>query len=89
MRKAGKKRIEQALAELREWQSSMSQRVAALPADAQRLIREWETDLESRITEGDIGPCTQALAKSIGRVVRDFETGFYLGVSPDGTFTCA
>ncbi|TXH15389.1 MAG: hypothetical protein E6R03_07220 [Hyphomicrobiaceae bacterium] len=86
MRRAGKKRIAQALLDYRIWRLKVDARLESIPPEGAKVAREWADDVYERIKAGDLGFCTSALSRSVVRVIEDFESGFYVGVTDNGGF---
>jgi hypothetical protein len=89
MRKAGKKRIAQAIKEYQAWRAKVDARLEGIDPQGAAIAREWADDVLARIQEGELplpGSCLSALSRSVVRVIEDFESGFYKGVTSTGGF---
>ena len=90
MRRAGKKRIAAAREEYVAWRGMVDARASKLKVDgASRDAAEWADEVRRRIDAGDLGPCTQALARSVVRLIESCESGFYTRRTPTGGYECA
>lgn len=89
MRKAGKKRIAAATRQYEKWRAGVDSRLLAIHPDAMPILSGWADDVRGRIENGDLGVCTEALIRSVIRVIEDFEVGRYVGVTGDSGFQCA
>lgn len=88
MRKAGKKRIEAALADFEAWAARIDTRISQIvvPGAADRIRIELDS-IRDRIKGGDLTWSTQAHIRSMLRWVEGCEDGFYKSATIDGTWT--
>lgn len=91
-RKAGKKRIAQALKDYEQWREKIGERASKIPEDGQAVVNCWSNEVKKRIEDGELWSTTTALIRSVVRVIEDFESGYYLSarLDEDGnvSFTC-
>lgn len=85
-RKPAKKKMEAAIVQYDEWRKSIDGRLAAVMPAGQAIIRAWADDVGERVKAGEWGACTTALARSVCRAIKDFESGYYVGVTESGGF---
>lgn len=87
MRKASKAVIAANLKVLQTLKADWESKLAALNQSHIQYIREWIADLESRVVAGECTrghACTAALAASIVRDIRAWESGYYKGLTENG-----
>ena len=86
MRKAGKQRIKAAMAQWHTWHDQIKPRIDAIKLDGARAyLWEWAYEVRARIEAGELGVCTSALAASVRRDIEAWETGYYKGISANGS----
>ena len=89
MRKPTKAMIEAAVFGCDKWAEDIEPMIAAIGVDgAQRIIRAEVAQVRRRIAAGDNGHCTTAHIRSVMRMIEDFTSGFYIGVTSTGGFIC-
>lgn len=81
MRKASKKTIAANMKAFGEWLPRILERIDKIDKGGALAVKGMIADVRGRIEAGDCGICTQALIRSCVRVVEDFESGFYIGVT--------
>lgn len=85
-RKASKATIAQWLQSYHPWRESLSLRARKIHPDGALAVYRMADDVFDRICAGECTICTLALARSAVRVVEDFESGYYVGVTETGGF---
>lgn len=87
MRKANKATIQTVLGQLLLKEADWQIRLSKINHEYTSTIREWMADLRGRIEAGECTnnhACTRALAQSVERDIRAWESGYYKGLTENG-----
>lgn len=88
MRKASKKNIAKALATIDAWANENRARIDAIEPVGRKMVLKEIDYLRGTVSGGYLGSCAHAHARSIARMVDDFESGYYVKALENGSILC-